>query len=534
MIPLRLRAAAELERRRRLRQARDEKPPTPEWGRAHPVEWIEKVLGLSLTQYQREIVESTARNRRTAVATCHSVGKDFIAAAIVIWFVQCHEPCKVITTAPTDRQVRQVLWAYIREMWSNARYPLRGRITTQQIEVGPNHYALGFTSSDYNPSAGQGYHADDILIVFDESTGISPGARAGLESALASGSNAHALDIGNPTDPVCDFADMFDEDRRDVNPIQISAFDTPNFTAFGITEQDYIDDTWEEKITGPLPAPYLTTPAYVFDVWNKSRRNPRDPEWMSRVLGQFPDSAENAVFPMSWLREAVQRGKQRPPLDYRVHGKRTRGVDVARLGQDETWAADYVPGWGVAPLVRIPRGDLIETAKWIDARMAHTQRVRIDADGVGAGVYDWLHHAALKKAGLTSRADALIVEIRSGRKAIDAERYTNRRAEMAFAMADMLDPDGDVKLALPDDRELIRDLAAFRWGSKPDGRRFVHSKEDMKEWLKRSPDRADAVIYAVAGHGSDPIDKTEKRRQMLKGQHSKGRAAAKRARMIGR
>src|SRR5690606_24718270 len=107
----------------------------------------------------------------------------------------------------------------------------------------------------------------------------------------------------------------------------ISTNDTPNFTTFGITEEDIANGTWQDKITGELPAPYLVTPQWVakrYQRWGKD-----SPLYQARVLGQFPEQEDDTLIPLSWIEAAVKR-KLEPGEPVEL------GVDVARYGQDES------------------------------------------------------------------------------------------------------------------------------------------------------------------------------------------------------
>ena len=61
----------------------------------------------------REVAESVRDNQFTAVPAGHSVSKTYGAARIAVWFKTCFEPSTVITTAPSDNQVRNQLWREI-------------------------------------------------------------------------------------------------------------------------------------------------------------------------------------------------------------------------------------------------------------------------------------------------------------------------------------------------------------------------------------------------------------------------------------
>jgi hypothetical protein len=225
-----------------------------------PVFFCEHVLGCTPWGTQREIMESVRDNRATAVPSCHSSGKSWIAARIVLWFLYSFPDSKVITTAPTDRQIRGILWGEIHQARANAKVELGGYHTVQRIELEENWWAWGFTAPDYDPNRFQGFHAPHILVVVDEAAGISNALAQQIDSIL-SGGHSRKLEIGNPV--LSGTAFEASCDSKLVNTIPISAFDTPNFTEFGITEEDVLSGKWEEKVTGEYPSDYLISPLWA-------------------------------------------------------------------------------------------------------------------------------------------------------------------------------------------------------------------------------------------------------------------------------
>ncbi len=111
----------------------------------------------------------------------------------------------------------------------------------------------------------------------------------------------------------------------------------------------------------------------------------------------------------------------------------------------------------------------------------------VDDDGVGGGVVDQL-------------ADLNVRAVRSGSRAVEPERYPNRRSELWFGTA-RLATEGLVDLSRLPDRAatLLRSqILGVRWRLDSMGRRVVESKDDTKRRLKRSPDDADAFNLAFA------------------------------------
>ena len=167
---------------------------------------MENVVGTTtLWHKQIEIANSVRDNFRTAVRSCNGAGKTFISASIVAWFLTSHVNSIVISTAPTSRQVRELLWQEINNIKVNSKYPLGGETTLVQWTLGPKWFALGLSTDD--PNRFQGFHAEHILGVIDEAAGVdAPMGGYGRYSYVY---GARLLVIGNPTEPSGEFLCFF-------------------------------------------------------------------------------------------------------------------------------------------------------------------------------------------------------------------------------------------------------------------------------------------------------------------------------------
>src|SRR5688572_17954582 len=79
-----------------------------------PVEFAKEVLGATPWERQEAILEALRDHSRVTVCSAHGVGKTWVAAAATLWFLYTREPAIVLTTAPTHRQVKEILWREIR------------------------------------------------------------------------------------------------------------------------------------------------------------------------------------------------------------------------------------------------------------------------------------------------------------------------------------------------------------------------------------------------------------------------------------
>src|SRR5690242_4601257 len=190
--------------------------------RRDPAAFMRVWLGADLWDKQIAIAESVRDHRRTAVKSCHGSGKSFLAARIVVWFLHAFPSSVVLTTAPTQNQVRNILWRNVNAAYDNKRQPLLGRCLQTEIDIAPDWYALGFKSEDTAADRFQGFHAENALVVIDEAAGVDDRVYEALDAVMTSEA-ARQLLIGNPTNPRGEFYDAFHSKRHMYNTITIKA-----------------------------------------------------------------------------------------------------------------------------------------------------------------------------------------------------------------------------------------------------------------------------------------------------------------------
>lgn len=420
-------------------------------------------------------MESVRDNSETSVRACNAAGKSGCAARIALWFLFNHPQSIVITTAPTDRQVKGILWKEIGVAHARAKYDLGGECITQELKIERDWYAWGFTAPDYDPERFQGFHAPYILVIVDEASGVSQDIQEAIDGILASG-HARKLEIGNPVDPVSVFAKSFK--TPGISKIKISAFDTPNFTELGITREDIDSGAWEQKAAGGLPMPWLVTPAWVSKL---VRRNGWDaPHVQSRILADFPATSDDTLIPLAWIEAAQQRNLERT-------APHVLGLDPG-AGGDPSMIYER---WG--PVVRfrqeINEADTMVVTGHAARALSDSKADRLQGDviGIGAGV---LHRG--RELGLP------FIDANASTKATNPERYANARAEWFWNLRERAAPDrGELDLD-PADEELAEELAAIKWKPDSSGRTQIEKKEAIKKRIGRSTNRADAVAIAFA------------------------------------
>jgi hypothetical protein len=453
---------------------------------ADPRAWVRERLGEHLWSKQVEIAESVRDNRRTAAKSCHGVGKSFSGSRLSAWWIDCHPPgtARVITTAPTGPQVAAILWTEINAAAEKAidrGNPFPGRVNETEWKIGKQLVGLGRKPSDYNKSAFQGIHAKFVLIVLDEAGGI-PQHFWTAANAIATGAECRILAIGNPDDPASYFAQVCDSPGW--NTIEISAFDSPNFTG--------------EPVPAELAAA-LVSRAYVEEIAHDYGET--SPVYLSKVLGQFPTDAQDGVVRISALRACCR--PRETPLTLEQLLPVELGIDVG-AGGDEAVIRER-RGILVGREWRTRTTDSEELVDLIIEAIAQSgaSAAKVDVIGVGWGVV-----GSLRRRRKLGQHDTQIIGVNVGEAATRPERYLRLRSQLWWEVGRGLSEDcgWDLsKLDEPDRERLVTQLTAPKYVLDASRRIVVEKKEETKKRLGRSPDNADALLlafYAGMGQGA--------------------------------
>lgn len=208
-------------------------------------------------------------------------------------------------------------------------------------------------------------------------------------------------------------------------------------------------------------------------------------------IGQKEEA--DAVIPKRWIRAAMDRWhalKEPLPLT-------AVGVDVARGGDDQTVVCvrrqHHFEEMNTQP------GRDTRTGKEVVEMFSHLAgeggAINIDVIGVGSAVVDMAGARGISVCPIN------FAEGSKERDRTDTYLFQNVRALAYWRLRELLDPErpldeGEQAVQLPPDPELFAELAAARWSLTPAGRIKVEPKDDIKDRLGRSPDKADAVALA--------------------------------------
>ena len=418
---------------------------------------------------QEEVLTALTEHRRVGVKAGNGLGKGFCAAVAVLWFMHAHQDAAItLSTAPTFRQVRHILWRQLRRLYRPAAKTLGGEMLDTRWELSDERYAMGLSADSADQF--QGFHSPNMFIVVDEAEGVSDEIYEAIESVMTSADPLLLL-IGNPTSMSGAFRRAFHEERQLYRAITISALESPNVQA------------------GRVVIPGLTSSQWVEErkkIWGEDTSIYR-----ARVLGEFSDQGEDTLLSLQDIKAAVRRshpvgeGTDKTPLPPGEGGGEgvILAVDVARFGNDRSVILRR-RGDCVENIQVLRQMDTMQVTGWVVAaiREHNPEQVYVDEIGVGAGVVD-----RLRELGHPVRG------INVAHKARQDHRFINLRAEGYWNLGERF---ASGRITIPDDNQLVGELASLRYAYDSQGRIQMERKDDMRQRGLPSPDKADALMLA--------------------------------------
>lgn len=497
--------------------------------RDRPAEYIREVLKKEPTPKQVEIAQLLKQPPYKVIAvSANNVGKTHVAGSLINWFYDCYDPSICISTAPTERHVKEVLWKEVRSQRTTT-WDFRGDRVPELYDH-QDHYAKGYTGRD--AEAFHGRHPEHLFIILDEATALEQFVWQGVKSMFKRTGKHHLLALLNPTDTTsaayaeCESRDL--KGMPNYHVVRLSALDHPNIIAQlkgakephipGAVDLDQLDEWFGdyEKFEPIHPDDFqlgdvLWPPTWA-DIHGALERYGgvrlclrATPEGQSRVLGLWPTSTPGAVWSDIAWKSATRELDGLEPLPILWRRPPQIGCDVATgtsdrsdkteiIAQIEGCALEHVVGSGWDHMrsalqlkeLAIKYAHLFNERRPQDVPYLAPEGVAINVDdgGPGGGVV-----SILKTMGYRA------VPVNVTTSARKPEKYPIMRDELWFtvplaARTSLIDIS---RLSFKSKMELRRQALAVRW--KPDihGRRKVEPKPETKKRIGRSPDSMDAL-----------------------------------------
>jgi len=444
-----------------------------EW-RENPIKFVQDQFHVEPDAWQADVLAALPTNPRLAMKACKGPGKTALLAWCVWWMLACFLHPKIACTSITEANLKDGLWTELAK-WQNKSELLKAAFTWTKTRIYNNDHPETWWASARSWSKGAdstqqsdalaGLHADNLMFVIDEAGGVPDAVMAAAEAGLANADGvskrAWLMIAGNPT--------------HLEGPLYRAT--TKERALWHLTE-----------ITADPDDPKRTPRVSVEWARQQIEKYGADNPWvLVNVFGRFPPSSINSLLGPDDISASVSRVVR---IEDIAGAARVLGVDVARFGLDASVIARRQGRFAHPPMER-RNLDSLQGAGWVASvwRNFDGQNRDVEADGCfvdntggwGAGWIDQLSVINRTPIGVAFSGKA------------DDPRYFNKRTEIHFRLAEWVKSGGK----LPDDPELHAELTAMTYVFRGD-KMWLEEKEQIREKLGRSPDKADALALTFA------------------------------------
>lgn len=412
-----------------------------------------------LTEQQKEIAASLVHSKNLCVSAGGGIGKSAEAALLAIWFLSCHPHAKVITTAPTGKQLNDVLWGEI-SFWLR-RYKFRDMIESYKgrmvVKCFSEWYAVARTVSKDSRQLNDtlaGFHAQHLLIIVDEASGVPDPVYTALDGAMTD-NRAMILLISNPVSTAGYYYDTISDPDGKGKNWSILFFDS--------RESPLVDKSFEERIA--------------------ARYGKDSPMYRSKVMGMPILATDAFVITPSEYDDLIANNRE---LQY---GRIVLAVDVGGMGEDPSVIC-HRSGNSIIAWSEYAKNDTTYLVGEIERIAINNYSGRdivviVDALGLGAGVYDMLR----QNNKVTTLAFV------GSEKAFHETMYTKKRDEGYHKLHKQIK---DLHFPIAPPEQLKKELVNTEFDYSAGIVQLKLSKKDLKKRIGHSPDYADALMMSCA------------------------------------
>lgn len=411
------------------------------------------VLGLPIYPWQFKVLNDVDQpNSRVAAKCANGSGKtSHISAPAALWHPCCYQSSVTITTSGVFRQVKEQMWPQIRRMASRLRgFDIQVNQTDIEVKHGNDidltSKVVGFSTDD--PGKFEGWHAESLLVILDESKTIPDEIFEAVERC-AQGQPTRILMLSSPGKSSGQFYRAFNEEK----------------------------DIWKAHTIQAKECPHINqeqTEALI-KKWGIDH-----PLVRSMVFAEFMVAeGEELILTLEKVKRCLESKPQRK------RGQLVGFCDFAAGGDENVLAVK--DGNEVLPLnCWTDKNTMSAVGRFLQLFRKYGLRpenVFADSAGLGLPMCD-----ALAEAGFS------VNRVNNGSQANDPERYQNRGSEIWFKGANSIEK---CETVLTDDPILIEQLTNRRAYMSARGKLCAETKDEMRARGVRSPDRADAVLGVI-------------------------------------
>jgi hypothetical protein len=389
---------------------------------------------------------------RESISSGHGIGKSAEVTWIILWAMSTRPHLNAVITANTTNQLNTKTWrelALWHKLMINTHWFVWSATSFKHKEHPETWFANAIPNTEHNSEAFAGLHAQHVLVIYDEASGIPDKIWEVSEGAMTT-PRAMWFNFGNPTKNTGRFVDCHTSDsaRWEHHKIDSRTCKMTNKKEIAEWVKIYGEDSDFVRV---------------------------------RVRGEFPRAGSmqfiaSDIVDMAMATEMAVETYMHLPIIF--------GVDVARFGDDKSCIA-IRQGRKIHEIRKFREASTMQLVTQIVVAMQAYEPgiVFVDGVGVGAGVVDRLRQLGHE-----------VMEVNAGSTPDNPELYYNKRIEMWDRMRNALKTGMD----MPYDAETRAAIIGIEYGYDDKERMRLERKADMKKRGLDSPDEGDAIAHTYA------------------------------------
>lgn len=411
----------------------------------------ELFLNTSVYKWQRDVLkEVNLKGSRVALKAANGSGKtSIVAASAILWHMLRFPGSLVVSTAGVYRQVEDQLWPRMRHLVAGLGGAEAGwEMFSNEIRFQNGSRALGFSTNDGGKF--EGWHGvgerGNLLMVVDEAKTVPDSIFEAIERCQPT----RLLVMSSPGSSSGGLYRAFTKEAALWKTFTVTAFDCPHISKKWVAEQEL---KW----------------------------GPNHPLVRSMIHGEFMEvSGESLVLPHHILQKCFDT-----PPDF-VAGGRVAFCDFAAGGDENVFCMRE--GNEIKRLVCWrDKNTAASIGRFITEFKKEGLKqddIYADSGGIGIPMCDMLRDSGWD-----------IHRVNNGERAYSDDQFSNRGTELWMTAARMIEK---LEVRLLEDEAMVTQITTRRLVSNSRGKLMVEPKGDMKDRGLSSPDRADAVVGAIA------------------------------------
>jgi hypothetical protein len=433
------------------------------------VTWQQLAILLSV-----EAAITKRSQNRISIRSGHGIGKSTTLSWLLLWFLFCFKDAQIPCTAPTSDQIHDILWKEV-QIWLNKMPKEIKQLYDwssdyiRMIESPQTWFARARTARKESPEALAGIHADHVLYLVDEGSGVPDEIYNTGEGALTGGFFLFVM-ISNPTRLLGYFHDSHTKDK-----------DNWQCLAFNSEESPIVNEKYVQRII--------------------DKHGMNSDEYLVRVKGEFPreDSMDDGGYLPLLLEQDL-----RIIIDGEFVGRKRLGVDPAGEGSDTTsWVVRDNYKAKIVAREKISNSKSIaqKTRTLMEHYGVEQEDVTVDNFGEGANVAQELALVGVKVNALNV-GERINKEEEEAAKTSGDKLFLNKRAASYWSLRRWLRSGGELVQNTAWKDEALN----IKYRTEVSGRIKIMSKRDMKKQGIKSPNNLDALMLTfVDGEYIDDI-----------------------------